>query len=86
MGRILLVVVLAVVAALYIQQGLRYLSARNQTSQQQAIAARLARQNAKLTQEERALNNPAAIEKSARALGMIKPGERPYVVTGLPGG
>jgi len=83
---VLLVIVLAVVAGLYIQQGLRYLSARSQTDQQNAIAAQLARQNAKLTRQAKALNNPAAIVKAARALGMVAPGERPYVVTGLPGG
>ena len=85
-GRVLLVVVLAVVAGLYIQQGLAYLSARNQTDEQNAIAAQLAHQNARLLEQEKALNNPAAIVKAARALGMIKPGERPYVLTGLPGG
>jgi cell division protein FtsB len=85
-GRVLLVVVLAVVAGLYIQQGLAYLSARSQTDHQDAIASQLARQNAKLIRQEKALNDPAAIEKAARELGMVKPGERPYVVTGLPGG
>jgi cell division protein FtsB len=83
---VLLVIVLAVVAGLYIQQGLAYLAARTQTDQQNAIAAQLARQNAKLIQQEQALSNPAAIVKAARALGMVEPGERPYVVTGLPGG
>jgi cell division protein FtsB len=78
--------VLAVVAGLYIQQGLAYLSARSQANAQNAIADRLARQNAKLIRQEKALNNPATIEQDARALGMVRPGERPYVVTGLPGG
>jgi cell division protein FtsB len=80
---VLLVVVLAVVAGLYIQQGLTYLSARSQADQENAVAARLARQNAQLTREAKSLNNPATIEQDARELGMIKPGERPYVLTGL---
>lgn len=82
----LLVIVLAVVAGLYIQQGLAYLSVRSQANQQKAIAARLQHQNAKLLREEKTLNDPSTIERYARALGMIKAGERPYVVTGLPSG
>jgi cell division protein FtsB len=83
-GRVLLVIVLAVVAGLYVQQGLAYLSARSQADAQNAIASRLARQNALLAREARSLNNAATIEKDARALGMVRPGERPYVLTRLP--
>ena len=81
-----LLIVLAVVVGLYVQQGLAYLSVRSQANQQQAIAQRLARQNAVLIREEQQMNNPATIERDARALGMVKQGERPYAVTGLPGG
>ena len=85
-GRVLLVVVLTVVAGLYIQQGLAYLSARSQADQQEAVARQLARQNAKLAREQRSLGDPATIMAMARELGMVKPGERPFVVTGLPEG
>jgi cell division protein FtsB len=81
-----LLVVLAVVLGLYIQQGLAYLSTRSQASEQAAIVQRLARQNRRLVSQEKSLNNPATIVKDARKLGMVKPGERPFVVTGLPGG
>jgi cell division protein FtsB len=84
-GRVALVIVLAVVIGLYVQRTLTYLSVRSEASQQQAIMHRLSRQNARLVQEENALNNPAMIEKDARALGMVLPGERPYSVSGLPG-
>lgn len=80
----LLIAVLAVVAGLYVQQGLRYLSARSQADQQTAIATRLAHQNAQLARQAKSLNNPATIQQDARALGMVRPGERPYVLTGLP--
>ena len=82
----LLVIVLIVVAGLYIQQGLAYLSVRSQDSQQKAIVSRLVKANAQLTREQRSLNNPATIMSDARNLGMVEPGERPYVITGLPGG
>ena len=81
-----LLVVLAVVLGLYVQQGLAYLSVRSQAHQQAAIVQQLARQNRQLEREQRSLNNPATIVLDARKLGMVKPGERPYVVTGLPGG
>jgi cell division protein FtsB len=84
-GRVALLIVLAVVAGLYIQRALTYLSVHGQTSQQQAIVNGLQRQNAKLIRQQNALNNPATIAQAARALGMVKPGERPYAVTGLAG-
>ena len=84
-GRVALVVVLAVVIGLYVQRALTYLSVRSQASQQLAIMHQLSRQNARLTREQKALNDPATIEKDARALGMVLPGERPYAVSGLPG-
>lgn len=83
-GRIGLLVVLAVVAALYFKQGLSLLSTHSQAQQQLAIVHRLSQDNARLERERRSLNDPATIERDARALGMVLPGERPYVVTGLP--
>lgn len=83
-GRVVLLVVLAVVLGLYVQQGLTYLSVRSQADGQAAIVRQLERSNAKLTREQKALNNEATIQQDARTLGMVRPGERPYVITGLP--
>ena len=83
-GRIGLLAVLIVVVGLYVKQGLSLLSTRAQAEQQLAIVHRLSRQNAQLNRERAALSDPATIERAARALGMVKTGERPYVVTGLP--
>jgi cell division protein FtsB len=85
-GRVVLLVVLSVVVGLYVQQALAYWSVRTQANQQQSIAGRLSRQNAQLVRQQRRLNDPATIVRDARALGMVKPGERPYIVTGLPRG
>lgn len=82
----MLLIVLAVVLGLYVQQGLAYLSARSEANQQAAVVQRLVHQNAALRRHASSLNNPTTIVEEARQLGMIKPGERPYVVTGLPGG
>jgi cell division protein FtsB len=83
-GRLGLLAVLAVVVGLYVQHTLAYLSTRSQADRQQAIEHRLIRENAALERQQRALSDPATIERDARALGMVRPGERPYVITGLP--
>lgn len=84
-GRIGLLVVLTVVVGLYVEHALSYFSTRAQADAQQTIVSSLQRQNAALTREERSLNNPATIVSDARALGMVRPNEQPYVITGMPG-
>jgi cell division protein FtsB len=79
-----LLVVLAVVAGLYVQHALAYLSVRGQARQQQAIVHTLQRQNAALAAQQRSLRSPATVQREARALGMVRLGEHPYVITGLP--
>ncbi len=83
-GRIGLLVVLIVVAGLYVQQALAYLSVRGQAHEQQSLVRNLQRQNAALTRQQSSLRNPATVEREARRLGMVRLGERPYVITGLP--
>ena len=82
-GRVGLLVVLVVVAGLYVKQAMAYLSVRSQSQQQQAIVRNLERQNAALAAHERSLRNPATVQREARALGMVRMGEHPYVITGL---
>ena len=84
-GRVLLLVVLAVVVGLYAEQGLALLNVKSQADQQRAIVERLVKQNRRLVRQQQQLNNQATIQQDARELGMVMPGERPYVVTGLPG-
>ena len=83
-GRVSLLVVLCVVAGLYVQQALAYLAVRSQATHQRAIVHQLRRDNASLRAQQRSLNDPATILRDARALGMVRPGEHPYEVTGLP--
>ncbi|MDQ6834974.1 MAG: septum formation initiator family protein [Actinomycetota bacterium] len=84
-GRVGLLVVLVVVVGLYVQHTLAYLSVSAQASRQEEIVDQLARQNARLAAEQRSLNQPATIVRDARALGMVRPGERAYVITGHTG-
>jgi cell division protein FtsB len=83
-GRVGLLVVLAVVVGLYVEHTLSYFSTRAQANQQQLIVNRLAHQNAGLTRETKSLNDPETIVSEARALGMVRPNERPYVIIGKP--
>jgi cell division protein FtsB len=83
-GRVALVIVLLVVAGLYVQHALAYWSAHNQAASDAAVVRNLKADNARLAQQQRALRDPSTIVLDARRLGMVRPGERPYVVTGLP--
>ena len=84
-GRVSLLVVLAVVLGLYVQHALSYLSTRAQADRALATVHQLARDNRALEREQLALQQPATIIGDARALGMVKAGERSYVITGRPG-
>ncbi len=82
-GRVGLLVVLTVVAGLYVQDALSYLSTHSQADQQLSIVRHLVQSNKRLERQQQSLDDPATIQLDARALGMVRPGERPYVVTGL---
>jgi cell division protein FtsB len=82
-GRFALLFVLAVVVGLYVEHTMSYLSTRTEADQQRAIVDQLVHQNAVLARQEKSLNDPATIVRDARALGMVRPGEQPYVITGL---
>ncbi len=83
-GRVGLLVVLCVVGGLYVQQGLAYLAVRSQANQQHAIVEQLTRSNTSLRTQQRSLNSPTTILRDARALGMVRVGEHPYEISGLP--
>lgn len=84
-GRIGLLVVLAVVVGLYVEHTISYFSTRAQSDTEQSIVRSLERQNAGLAARVTSLNDPATIIGDARALGMVRPGEQPYVITGSSG-
>jgi cell division protein FtsB len=83
-GRTALLIVLVVVAGLYVQHAVEYFTTRSTADAQQAIVHQLARQNVALRAQARSLQEPQTIERYARSLGMVKAGERPYVILGLP--
>lgn len=81
-GRVSLLIVLAVVLGLYVNQALSYFSVRTQADQEQATALALERQNHRLAAEQQLLQEPATVQRDARQLGMVRRGERSYVITG----
>jgi cell division protein FtsL len=83
-GRLALLFVFIGVAALYVGPSISYLQTRNESGQRQAEIARLKHENIKLQKRKAALSSEHAVENEARRQGMVKPGERAYVVKGLP--
>lgn len=83
-GRVGLLFVLAIVVGLYVEHTLSYMSTRSQSNQQKAIVDQLTRQNGGLARRLKSLNDPTTIVRDARALGMIRPGEQPYAMSGQP--
>ena len=63
-----------------------YWSTVQEAKHRRADVARLKHENTKLRARRDALRNPAALEREARRLGMVRPGERSYVVKHLPKG
>jgi cell division protein FtsB len=76
--------VLCVVGALYVQHAVAWFSSRSNYEQAHSQVLQLQRSNAALERQEKALRNPATILLDARRLGMVRPGERPYVLNGVP--
>lgn len=85
MGRTALLVVLGVILLLYISPVSHWISQSRMAEQDRAELQQLERENAALKQRSQALNQPEAVEREARRLGMVREGERPLVVENLPG-
>jgi cell division protein FtsB len=83
-GRVALLLLLVAVVALYVQPARSYVATwRDSNAKQQQLRA-LEREHAQLSKRASALRESRTIETEARRLGMVRPGERPYVVSGLP--
>jgi len=84
LARIALLTVLLLVAAIGVRGLASFMSTRAEDSQQLAIVQQLERQHSQLVAQDRALQQPSTVIRDARALGMVRVGEQPFVVTGLP--
>lgn len=83
-GRAALLLVLAVVVLLYAAPLQRWLTQRETADRHAAEVRRLEAENALLERRAQELVRPQAIEREARRLGMVREGERAYVIQGLP--
>jgi cell division protein FtsB len=85
-GRVVLLVVLVGLLGLYVGPARSYLGARHEAGQRSAEVTELRRENRRLRERRAALGDPQALEREARRLGMVKPGEKSYVIEHLPRG
>ena len=85
-GRVALLVVLVGLLGLYVGPARSYLGARQEARQRSAEVTELRRENRRLRARRAALADPQALEREARRLGMVRPGEKSYVIEHLPRG
>ena len=83
LGRIALVLVLFLVLASYLNPLVNLLQAWQGSKSSDAQLAQLKQQRVELIHQLREDSSPAALEREARRLGMVKPGEHAYIVHGL---
>ena len=83
-ARTALLATLGIVLLLYISPLHRWITQHNLAKQQNAELQQLEKQNTDLKAHIKLLHDPSALEAEARKLGMIRRGEREYVVRNLP--
>ena len=83
-GRVAMLCVLVALVYLYASAGLHMLSTWRQSRHDSAAVVSMEREHGLLVHQQEALNAPGTLEAEARQLGMMKKGEQPYVVSGLP--
>ena len=83
-GRLMVLVAFLFVAALYVHPLLSIWSTRGEAAQRRAEVAKMQSEHDRLARRVRALRSPGALEREARRLGMVRPGERAYVIENLP--
>jgi cell division protein FtsB len=85
-GRIALLSTLVVIMLLYLSPAKRWFEQSATAGRQHDELRELKRDNRDLKRRVHALDSPGALEREARRLGMVKQGERSYVIENLPGG
>ena len=84
LGRITLLLVLAGVLLLYVGPAVSYFQTWRESKARQDELRSLQRENVRLLARRRALREPRSLELEARAMGMVRRGERAFVIEGLP--
>ena len=84
LGRLALLGTLIVILMLYISPAKHWLQQSSTASEQRQELRDLTQENEQLKNRVHALKDPGALEQEARRMGMVRQGERAYVIEGLP--
>jgi cell division protein FtsB len=72
--------VLFAIVLLYIPPVAHWVQQSQTAAREHAQVRALVRERARLRAQLRALTGPGALERQARRLGMVQPGEQPYII------
>lgn len=84
LGRLAMLFVLMALLYLYLSAGVHMLSSWGQARKDSSAVVALEREHKALVRQHEALGRQGTVEEEARRLGMMKKGEQPYIVSGLP--
>jgi hypothetical protein len=76
--------VLVVLAYLYLSAGIHLVGTWRAARSESAKVATMQREHKLLQRQHEALGSPGAVEAQARKLGLMRHGERPFIISGLP--
>jgi cell division protein FtsB len=84
LGRVALLGTLLMILFAYASPARQWIKQSGTASHQKQELTELNAENRNLKQRLRALRDPGSLEREARRLGMIRAGERSYVIENLP--
>jgi cell division protein FtsB len=84
LGRVALLGTLLVIVLSYASPARQWLQQSGTSNRQKQELSQLVKQKHTLSRRLRALRDPGALEREARRLGMVRVGERAYVIENLP--
>jgi cell division protein FtsB len=84
LGRVALVATLILIVLSYASPARHWIKQSGTAGRQKQELSELTSENNKLKLRLRALRDPGALEREARRLGMVRVGERAYVIENLP--
>jgi cell division protein FtsB len=83
-GRLALLCTLTVIVLLYLRPAAHWVEQSRTSGRQQEQLRELVKENRKLKRRVGDLRSPGALEREARRLGMVRAGERSFVIENLP--
>jgi cell division protein FtsB len=84
LGRVALLIVLAGVVLLYVGPARSYWTTWRESKAKHSELRQLEAEHARLLERRKQLREPASLMREARRLGMVRRGERAFVVQDLP--